>query len=61
MVENIDNKIIIRIKKAKRGTLFFSDNFASFGSAETVRRTLSRLVESQRHKKFHKIQWLAGG
>jgi hypothetical protein len=46
MVKTIDNKIITRIKKAKRGTLFFSDNFASSGSAETVRRTLSRLVES---------------
>ncbi|MDR3094363.1 MAG: DUF6088 family protein [Bacteroidales bacterium] len=45
MVYNIENKILIKIKKAGRGTLFFSDNFASFGSAETVRRTLNRLVE----------------
>ena len=46
MTETIDGKILVKIKKAKRGTLFFSDNFASFGSAETVRRTLNRLVES---------------
>jgi len=45
MIETIDNKIFTKIKKAKRGTLFFSDNFASFGSTETVRRTLNRLVE----------------
>jgi hypothetical protein len=42
----IENKILVKIKKAKRGMLFFSDNFSSFGSVETVRRTLNRLVES---------------
>ena len=46
MSKTIDNKIFTKIKKAKRGTLFFSDNFASFGNAETVRRTLNRLVEN---------------
>jgi len=45
MNECIENRIFTKIKKAKRGTLFFSDNFSSFGSAETVRRTLNRLVE----------------
>jgi hypothetical protein len=45
MIYTLENKIIAKIKKAKRGTLFFSDNFASFGSTETVRRTLNRLVE----------------
>jgi len=46
MNNTIDNKIFTKIKKAKRGTLFFGDNFSSFGSAETIRRTLNRLVES---------------
>ena len=46
MIDTVENKILVKIKKAKRGTLFFSDNFSSFGSAETVRRTLNRLVES---------------
>ena len=46
MIETVDDKLFTKIKKAKRGTLFFSDNFSSFGSAETVRRTLNRLVES---------------
>ena len=46
MDETIDKKVIIKIKKSKRGTLFFGDNFSSFGSAETIRRTLNRLVEA---------------
>ena len=45
MLETIGNKILTKIKKAKRGALFFSNNFAAFGNAETVRRTLNRLVE----------------
>jgi len=46
MNDTIYSKILTKIKKAKRGALFFSDNFSSFGSAETVRRTLNRLVET---------------
>ena len=41
----IKNKILSKIKKAKRGTLFFSNNFSSIGNIETIRRTLNRLVE----------------
>jgi hypothetical protein len=44
MSNTIEDKIFTKIKKAKRGTLYFSDNFSSFGSAETVRRTLNRMV-----------------
>ena len=46
MNNTIDSKILEKIKKARRGTLFFGDNFSSFGNAETVRRTLNRLVEA---------------
>lgn len=46
MNDTIENKILIKIKKAKRGTLFFSDNFSSIGNTETIRRTLNRLVEA---------------
>ena len=46
MSYTVEHKILVKIKKAKRGALFFSDNFSSFGSTETVRRTLNRLVES---------------
>ncbi|NLN73066.1 MAG: hypothetical protein GX140_02345 [Bacteroidales bacterium] len=45
MRETVEDKILTKIKKAKRGTLFFSNNFTSFGSSETVRRLLNRLVE----------------
>jgi len=46
MNDTVENKILTKIKKAKRGTLFFSDNFSAFGNAETIRRTLNRLVET---------------
>ena len=46
MSYTIENKILTKIKKAKRGALFFSDNFSAFGNAETIRRTLNRLVEA---------------
>jgi hypothetical protein len=46
MSDTVENKIFTKIKKAKRGALFFGDNFASFGNAETIRRTLNRLVET---------------
>jgi len=46
MSDTIENKILKKIRKAKRGTLFFSDNFSMFGNAETIRRTLNRLVEA---------------
>ena len=46
MTDAIENKILTKIRKAKRGTLFFSDNFSIYGNAETIRRTLNRLVEA---------------
>ncbi len=46
MRETIDDKVITKIGKARGGTLFFTDQFAAFGSADTVRRTLNRLVEA---------------
>ena len=46
MSDTIENKILKKIRKAKRGTLFFSDNFSIYGNAETIRRTLNRLVEA---------------
>ena len=46
MNDTVENKIFTKIKKAKRGTLFFSDNFSALGNAETIRRTLNRLVQT---------------
>jgi hypothetical protein len=44
MVESIENMIFTKIKKAKKGTLFFADNFVAFGNIDTIYRTLNRLV-----------------
>lgn len=44
MIQSIDDKIFAKIKKAKRGTLFFTDDFLSFGSAKAVSKALERSV-----------------
>lgn len=40
----IENKIIVKIKKAGRGTLFFTDDFIAFGNSKAVNKVLERLV-----------------
>ena len=44
MIQSIDDKIIVKIKKAKGGSLFFIDDFLSFGSAKAVSKALERSV-----------------
>lgn len=46
MSESIENKVFTKIKKAKRGTVFFIDDFVTFGVAKTVSKVLERLVDS---------------
>lgn len=46
MNNTIDNQILRKIKKARRGTLFFNDSFINLGTAEAVRQALSRLVKA---------------
>ena len=43
-MDSIDDKIVVKIKKAKRGSLFFTEDFLSFGSAKAVSKVLERLV-----------------
>ncbi|MEN9303385.1 MAG: hypothetical protein RL264_1814 [Bacteroidota bacterium] len=43
-MKSIDDKVIIKFKKAKRGSLFFVDDFLSFGTAKAVAKALERLV-----------------
>lgn len=43
---SIDDKILIKIKKARRGSLFFVDDFLSLGSAKAVSKALERLVQT---------------
>lgn len=43
MVQTIENKVFVKIKKAKRGTLFFIEDFIKFGSSKTIAKVLDRL------------------
>ena len=46
-MQSTDDKVIAKIKKAKRGSLFFTEDFLSFGSAKTVAKALERMVEKE--------------
>jgi hypothetical protein len=46
MPDSIEIQVLKKIKKAKRGTLFFVDSFASVGTARSVNKALERLVKS---------------
>jgi hypothetical protein len=46
MKENIEIQILAKVKKAKRGSLFFSENFMAIGQADAIRKALERLVKS---------------
>jgi hypothetical protein len=43
-MDSLDDKIVAKIKKARRGSLFFTEDFLSFGSAKSVAKTLERLT-----------------
>jgi len=45
MDNNTVDLILGKIKKAKRGSLFFNDDFIAKGSADTIRKALQRLVK----------------
>jgi RNase H-fold protein (predicted Holliday junction resolvase) len=45
-MQNTEEQILTRIKKAMGVLLFFADNFASFGNTKTVNKALERLVKS---------------
>lgn len=44
MAHSIDDQILKKIKKAKGGSLFFAEDFLSFGTAKAVAKALERLV-----------------
>jgi len=46
MSENTEIQIIKKIKKARRGTLFFNESFLTIGQADAIRKALERLVKS---------------
>lgn len=45
MDRSIELKVFDRIRKARRGTLFFADSFSGLGSPGAVRKALERLTE----------------
>jgi hypothetical protein len=45
-MQSIDDKIINKIKKAKGGSLFFIEDFITFGTAKAVAKALERMVET---------------
>jgi len=51
MVLTTENKILTKVKKAKGGTLFFIEDFISFGSANTIQKSLDRLTEKEELKR----------
>lgn len=46
MALSIEEQILKKIGKAKRGSLFFPEYFSAFGSARTVAKSLSRLTKA---------------
>lgn len=45
MAESIEIQILDKIKKAKRGSLYFTESFLSFGNAKAVSKALERLTK----------------
>jgi hypothetical protein len=45
-MQSIDDNIIIKLRKAGRGSLFFTEDFVSFGTAKAVSKALERLVKN---------------
>lgn len=44
-MQSIDDEIIIKFKKARRGSLFFTEDFLVFGTAKAAAKVLERLVK----------------
>ena len=45
-MQSIDDEIIIKLRKAGRGSLFFTEDFVSFGTAKAISKALERLVKN---------------
>ena len=46
MAESIDYEILRKIRKARGGALFFTEDFLSFGTAKAVSKALERLEDA---------------
>jgi len=45
MIDTIEIQVLNKIKKARRGALFFTDSFLSIGNAKAISKALERLVD----------------
>jgi hypothetical protein len=45
-LQSVDDEIVIKLRKAGRGSLFFTEDFVSFGTAKAVSKALERLVKN---------------
>jgi DNA-directed RNA polymerase subunit K/omega len=69
-MENIEKQVEIKIKKGKRGKLFFPDDFAVLGSSGAIRQALVRLQKSgllmrvahgiYYYPKINKVEYIEG-
>lgn len=46
-MESIDDKALVKFKKAGRNSLFFTEDFLTYGSAKAVSKALERLAKEQ--------------
>jgi hypothetical protein len=46
-MQSIDDNILVKIGKAGRGSLFFTDDFIKYGSAKAVSKALERLAAKE--------------
>jgi hypothetical protein len=68
MKQSVENKIVEKIKNYKRGKIFFADDFALLGSADSIRQALQSLQKSGLlvrvatgiycYPKLNKFEWL---
>lgn len=45
-MQSDDDKVIAKIKKAKRGSLFFIEDFLTFGTSKTIAKALIGKISS---------------
>jgi len=68
MIKSVENKIVEKIKNHKRGKMFFADDFALLGSADSIRQALQSLQKTGLlvrvatgvycYPKINKFEWL---
>ena len=67
-MQSVENKIESKIKKSKRGKIFFQDDFATFGTPGAIRLALSRIEKKgllfrvahgiYSYPRLNKIEWI---